>query len=349
MQPLVKSPTTKLNWQSDYRNALKSFKEIKSFFGLNFDFHSPYTSFIPLDFAHKIKNSGVNSPLWKQFIPDQDELASDGKIDPIGDIKHSKENGIIHRYKNRLLYTPTANCPIICRYCFRKNELSEDNDIFKRNLGELKSYLSLHPEVEEVILTGGDPLILSNQKLEKIFEALSEIHIPFIRIHTRTPIIIPSRIDSGLITLFNKYQSKFQRINFVLHTNHADEIDPEVETALNRLRDCSVKKLTQSVLLKDVNNSHQELEKLIRKILSVDFTPYYLHHPDKVRGAMHFYLPLEQGREIYSKLRKNLSGWALPSYVIDQSEGEGKQFAFNPEQIKYSGKMLNKNGNLVPY
>ncbi len=349
MRPLIKSPTTNLSWQSDYRNALKNFREIKSFFNLDYDFKSHYTAFIPIAFAEKIKAAGEGSALWQQFIPVTEELNEKGKLDPIGDIDFSMSGGIIHRYNNRLLYTPTTNCPVICRYCFRKNELSENNDIFKTNLSKLAAYLKEHPEVNEVILTGGDPLVISNKKLDDIFHVLSELNISFVRIHTRTPIIIPSRIDTGLIEVFKKYQVHFQRINFVLHTNHTDEIDQEVEDALNRLRETSIKKLTQSVLLKGINDSSEALQELINKIISVDFTPYYLHHPDQARGAMHFHMPLEEGRKVYAKLRKNLSGWALPSYVIDQTEGAGKQFAFNPESIKYSGKMLSKDGKLVSY
>ena len=119
--------------------------------------------------------------------------------------------------------------------------------------------------------------------------------------------------------------------------------------SLDKLRETSIKKLTQSVLLKGVNDSSDELVSLIKKIISADFTPYYLHHPDQAKGAMHFHLSLEEGRKIYSKLRDQLPGWAIPHYIIDQFEGQGKQLAFNPEKIEFSGKMLNKNGDLVSY
>lgn len=341
--------STQLSWQHEYRDALRSQSEISSFFNLKENLDLPFDAFIPVWFAKKILASGENSILWKQFIPNIHESDNSGKLDPIGDLKHSKSSGIIHRYKNRILYTPTNKCPIICRYCFRKNELSNDNDIFSANLIKLGEYLTENPEVEEVILTGGDPLILSNQKLDLILSFLNDHKIKYVRFHTRTPIILPSRIDDGLIFLLNKFSKLFVRINFVLHTNHSDELDFEVRAALNRLREAKVTKLTQSVLLKGVNDKSETLLDLFKNIVSVDFTPYYLHHPDKVRGAMHFYLSLEAGRKIYSTLHDVLPGWAIPKYVIDNDQGAGKQFAFNPESFQYSGKMLSKDGILTSY
>jgi lysine 2,3-aminomutase len=336
-------------YQNQYREALKSFKEIKSFFDLDYEFESHFDCFIPLHFAKKIKAAGPGSSLWKQFIPAPEELSDDGLLDPIGDIKNAKNGGIIHRYKNRILFTPTINCPVICRYCFRKNELSEANEIFKNQISELGSYLSSHPEVNEVILTGGDPLVLSDKKLKKIFDILKEQNIKFVRLHTRTPVILPSRIDEGFTSLMQEYSREFTKIIFVLHVNHSDEIDQEVFIALEKLRDLPIKRLTQSVLLKGVNNSVDTLINLIYKILDCDFTPYYLHHPDQVRGAMHFRLSLEEGREIYQYLRDQVPGWAIPHYIIDNSKGLGKQLAFNPERISFHGKMLDKNGVLQDY
>jgi lysine 2,3-aminomutase len=336
-------------YQDQFRDALKSFADIKSFFDLGYDFESKFNCVIPKSFANILKRAGPDSILWKQFIPTPDELPATGLIDPIGDIKNSKENGIIHRYKNRILFTPTINCPIICRYCFRKNELSESNEIFKNKLSELAKYLQDHPEVNEVILTGGDPLILNDNKLEQIFQVLLSQNIKFLRLHTRTPIIIPSRINKTFIQLLGRYENQFTKIIFVLHVNHADEVDKEVLEALERLKGLQIKKLTQSVLLKGINNDLESLIGLIYKVLDCDFTPYYLHHPDNVKGAMHFTISLEEGREIYQFLRDQVPGWALPHYIIDNAKGMGKQLAFNPERIKFSGKMLDKNGALQDY
>ncbi|MAX66003.1 MAG: KamA family radical SAM protein [Bacteriovoracaceae bacterium] len=334
------------SWKQQFKDALRNAQQIKDFFGLQENIHIPYQSFIPKHFAQKIKLQGPRSPLWQQFIPKQLERQDLGVQDPIGDKKNAKGHGIIHRYKSRILFTPTSVCPIICRYCFRKNELSNNDSIFKQNLEELSRYLDNHPEVNEVILTGGDPLILTTPKLKTITKVLAKKNILFIRFHTRTPIILPSRIDQELISFFNQITTQFQRVLFVVHTNHPSEIDQEVEQALNKLKLTQLDKRTQTVLLKDINNNADILKELFYKIIKNNFSPYYLHHPDQAKGAMHFYLPLEEGRQIYNQLRDDLPGWAIPHYVIDHPNGHGKQFAFNPESIAFSGRLLNQESVL---
>lgn len=331
------------NWQDEFRSAIKSYSEIKDFFNLDADLEKiPYSVFLPKKFAYKIKHSGKNSALWKQFIPQLFENDEQGFLDPIGDIKSSKGHGIIQKYHNRILFTPTTNCPVICRYCFRKNQLSNQDEIFKQNLNFLSQYLHENTHINEVILTGGDPLILNEQKLATLLETLLKSQVKFVRIHTRTPIILPSRINKDLVNLLKQYSSKFTRFLFVLHTNHPDELDIEVSSALKLLTEIpKIDLLTQSVLLKGVNDSYINLHDLIFKIIEIGFTPYYLHHPDKAKGAMHFYLPLETGRKIYNKLRGDLPGWAIPHYIIDNNDGHGKQLAFNPETYHFSGNFLN--------
>jgi len=343
----LKNPT--LSWQKEYKNSLKTIEQVNSFFGLHLPVELSYKVFLPLTFAQRIKDAGLESILAKQFIPAIDEASESGLLDPIGDKVQSKNDGIIHRYHNRILFTPTVNCPVICRYCFRKNELSNNDKIYQHKLLALKDYLILHPEVNEVILTGGDPLILSNEKLKEIFNLLSKMNIKFLRLHTRTPIILPQRIDDSFLELLNEFENQFTKIIFSLHVNHVEEINDEVEFALNKLRRTRISKKTQTVLLKDINNNAETLIELFNKLIDLDFTPYYLHHPDKVKGAMHFSLPLEEGRQIYSKLRKFLPGWAVPHYVIDQFQGRGKQLAFNPEAFAYAGKMIDMDGNFCEY
>lgn len=347
----MQTPTFKQHkhWQTDLAHSLRSFKAVKDYFKLDYDYDENYASLIPLDFAQKIKQAGRESPLWKQFIPTPEENHPEGFSDPIGDVKNARGSGIIQKYKSRVLFTPTSSCPVACRYCFRKNQLNNHDSIFKQNVRNLKNYLIEHPEINEVILTGGDPLILNNNNLQKLFEILSFMKIKFLRIHTRTPIILPNRINQGLVDILKNFEQKFQKIIFVLHTNHALELDHDVVKALDKLRDIKLKKLTQSVLLSQVNDRHEILLELFYKILDLDFTPYYLHHPDKARGAMHFYLPLEQGRKIYNQLRNELPGWAIPHYIIDHPDGVGKQLAFNPESYKFSGHLIDKTGQRRPY
>lgn len=281
---------------------------------------------------HILQNISKSQALKKQFEFSSEEFeVSGGSADPIGDEKMSKGNGIIHRYQNRILYTPTQACPVNCRYCFRKNELNKGFKFFSANLESLKTYLRKHPEVEEVILTGGDPLILSDQNLEKIFKICLEENIKFIRIHTRTPIAIPERINDDFRNLIKKYQEKFCRIFFVLHCNHKDELTWEVKKSLDSLQSLKISLLTQSVLLKGVNDCELILKDLFENLVKLGFNPYYLHHPDKVKGAMHFYLSQDEGMRIYSALRQIVSGWAVPHYIIDSPSASGKKLLVNQD------------------
>ena len=347
---LLKNSTNQKNWTELYRDSIKKREDLNLFFDINLETLN-YPIFIPKSFAKKIKKSGPDSPLWKQFIPNKVENNKSlfDHIDPIGDHQNAKGSGIIHRYKNRILFTPTVNCPIICRYCFRKNELYNQDDIFKQNLNQLIDYLTKNSEINEVILTGGDPLVLSNQKIDLILEMISSTQVKFVRFHTRTPIILPERIDDGFVQVLEKYSQIFTRLLFVLHTNHADEIDDDVYNSLKKLKNLPIDKLTQSVLLNGVNNNEVDLFNLFSRIIDCHFTPYYLHHPDLVKGGMHFYLPIEEGRVLYSKLRNKLPGWGIPHYIIDHPNGHGKQLAFNPESTLFSGKFLNLNNVEISY
>jgi lysine 2,3-aminomutase len=302
-----------------------------------------YPQSIPLKFKEYISQFPADHPLNIQFIPDIKELDDTlgGLYDPIGDTIHSKGKGIIHRYKNRLLFTPTVSCPIQCRYCFRKNELSQNDDIFKHNLEALTNYLIQNPKIDEVILTGGDPLILNNKKLFKIFEVLSS-KVKYIRIHTRTPIIIPERIDDEFCELIKFYQDQFSLITLAVHTNHASELYPEVIEYLNKLQTLKINLIAQSVLLKGVNDNCETLAELFRKLSENFIRPYYLHHPDKVKGAMHFYIPLKEARKIYGQLRDELPGFMIPHYVIDPANGKGKTLAYNSESLEFSGKLIDR-------
>ena len=334
----------KTNWADQFRDSIKSIQELSSFLEVQIP-QSKYPILIPRDFARKIKASGPNTPLWNQFIPSKQEESVQGFIDPIGDELHSKGSGIIHRYQNRLLFNPTTVCPINCRYCFRKNELFNNLDIFRSNLEGLAKYLLKHPEVEEVILTGGDPLIVSNSKIEKIFKVLKLIPtVKYIRFHSRTPVILPSRMDLELSNLLDKYSDSFDTITIAIHINHSDEISEELEQNLKLFKNINL--ISQTVLLKDVNDNPLQLADLFKKLNKLNIRPYYLHHPDLVRGAMHFHMSLEAGRQIYSGLRDLIPGWLIPTYIVDSPSGMGKVNAYNPESLKFSGKLLDRFNQL---
>ena len=336
-----------MSWQKAFKTAFRSTKDLENFLNTKVA-HTPYSLFIPQKFAQRIKQAGPNSVLWKQFIPSSLENNDSGLADPIGDQIHAKGNGLIHRYHNRALITLTENCPIHCRYCFRKNELHQGLDDFKLKLDKARDYLQDHTDINEIIFTGGDPLMVSNQKLSLFLDTLAQIEsIDTIRFHTRTPIILPERIDNEFIETLKKFESRFQILT-VIHTNHHEEFDDEVDQALSKLQTLDQQILVQSVLLKGVNDSAETLKIFFKDLVRKKIRPYYLHHPDQVKGGMHFYLSLEDGRKIYAQLRNELSGWALPQYVVDLPGGEGKVSAFNPETYQYSGVMLNRTGQSVP-
>ncbi len=334
-------------WKLELKEAIKTNSELEKHLNCKLP-RTNYPVFIPKSFAHKIKKAGKSSPLWKQFVPEKEETSSQGMNDPIGDNIHSKPGKIIHRYKNRLLFFPTPFCPINCRYCFRKNELAEPSYLFEGQLKEAINYLIENPEVNEVILSGGDPLILSDEKLKVLFEEFSKLpNLKYLRIHSRTPVILPSRVTEDLCQLLSRYKKKFFNLIIAVHTNHTDELDDEVRASLIKLKKTGAKLLSQTVLLKDVNDDLLSLKSLFTALSDIGITPYYLHHPDRVKGGMHFYLSLTEGRYLYHQLRNDLPGWMIPQYVIDIPGGEGKTPAYNPEAFDFEGVLINKEGALI--
>ncbi len=336
-------------WQEEFKNSIKTHEGLESFFNTSFP-KTNYPILIPRPLAQRIKEEGLDSPLGKQFLPVVEELGEEGLIDPIGDHDQSPIPQIVHRYKNRILFFPTQTCPVICRYCFRKNELSTNDELFKSNLKNVLSYLKKHTEIEEIIFSGGDPLILSDEKISKYLKEFSQVsHIKYIRFHTRTPIILPSRITDNFCKMLKEFQERFTQINIVIHANHALEFTNKNREAIETLDKYRFSLLSQSVLLRGVNDTTEDLIDLINEFTSLKVRPYYLHHPDKVRGGLHFMLDIEEGRRLYSTLRNKISGWALPNYIIDIPGGEGKTSAFNPETYNFSGHLINRTGTKVPY
>jgi lysine 2,3-aminomutase len=329
-----------MSWKEEMRDSIRTLHDLSNFLENPIDVTN-YPIFIPRSFAQRIKDAGKNSPLWNQFIPCHDENLDEGLYDPIGDSTHAKGGGIIQRYQNRVLFSPTMTCPINCRYCFRKNELSSKDPVLKADLSHALNYVESHPEVDEVILTGGDPLILDNRVLERIISSFNSIkHVKYIRLHSRTPVILPQRIDDGFIELTKKYSN----LVLAIHINHTDEITDTLREKIKQLR-CTL--LSQTVLLKNVNDSASAIAQLMQELHGIGIRPYYLHHPDRVKGAMHFYMDLECGRTIYHELRKILPGWLIPHYVIDIPGGHGKTLAYNSERNSFSGKLKGLNGDYI--
>lgn len=344
------------SWKNNFKLAFKEASDLYRFLGWKPEgaqlVEKKYPIFVPVRLAEKIKQQGPNGVLAREFLPDLQEIDEalnfDGLEDPIGDKAFNKAPQLIHRYSSRALFTPTSVCPVHCRYCFRKNELNTPDEMFSSDFEKTLEYLKNHPEISEIIFTGGDPLTLSNEKLEKYLEAFAQISsIHDIRFHSRYPVILPERLDEGFKNLLEKYSAHFRTVTLAIHANHLDEFDEFSSQKIRELSQLNIQLLSQTVLLKNVNNSLTSLLELINHFISLKVRPYYLHHPDQVKGGLHFYLPLEEGRVLYSQIRNQLPGWAIPQYIIDIPGGSGKVGAFNPETLTFSGQLLGLDGAKV--
>ena len=263
-------------------------------------------------------------PVAKQYIPQNKELKilPEELTDPIGDDVHTPVKGIVHRYPDRVLFKPANVCAVYCRYCFRREHVGPGSDIL--NEEERKAaldYIRAHKEIWEVILTGGDPLVLSPRQLGEIMDELSTIpHVKVIRIHTRVPIADPDRVTSELINTLKTDRAVYM----ALHINHTQEITENVRKTLSNLHNAGINLLSQSVLLKGVNDNAETLTELYRELTALNVKPYYLHHPDLAPGTSHFRLSIEEGQNIVRQLLGNLSGICQPTYMLDIPDGHGK-------------------------
>lgn len=272
-----------------------------------------------------MKGSADTDPVAKQYVPQLAELTilPEENTDPIGDDVHSPVKGIVHRYPDRVLFKPVTVCAVYCRYCFRREMIGPQAGVLKPE--ERKAaihYIRTHPEIWEVILTGGDPLVLSSRQLEEIMLELSKIeHVKVVRLHTRVPAADPKRITDKLaIALAASGKATY----LAIHINHAQEITQDVHNACALLHKSGINLLSQSVLLRGVNNNAKTLETLFRALIAINVKPYYLHHPDLAPGTSHFRLSIAEGQAIMRELLGRVSGLALPTYMLDIPGGMGK-------------------------
>jgi lysine 2,3-aminomutase len=263
-------------------------------------------------------------PIGLQFIPHPSELitASHESADPIADEALSPVPGIVHRYPDRALLKPLLACPVYCRFCFRREQVGPDGGMLSNaELEAAFEYIAGQKQIREVILTGGDPLILSPRRLSHILNGLSEIsHIEVLRIHTRVPVADPTLVTDALADAMDIKTPLF----IALHTNHVSELTPAVRAALEKLQRRGIPILGQTVLLAGVNDSEAALGALFRAMLRARVKPYYLHQLDAAPGTARFHVPVERGREILANLRGTISGTALPTYIYDRPGGLGK-------------------------
>ena len=265
-------------------------------------------------------------PVAKQYVPTLQEADTQvaERLDPIGDAAHSPLPGLVHRYPDRVLIKATAVCPVYCRFCFRREMVggNAERPLSRQQLGAIYDYIADHPEIWEVIISGGDPLVMSNQRLQAVLDGLSRSpHVRVVRLHSRMPVTQPDRIDAQLIELL---RSGDKTVYFVLHANHANEFSAQAKAACARLIDGGIPMLSQSVLLRGVNDNESALAQLMRRFVELRITPYYLHQADLAPGTAHFRVDIATGQALMRQLRGRYSGLCQPTYVIDLPGGYGK-------------------------
>ncbi|MFA6266161.1 MAG: lysine-2,3-aminomutase-like protein [Pseudolabrys sp.] len=290
-----------------------------------------YAVAVPPAFAALIDRDNPNDPIARQFVPDAAELETqpDELADPIGDDAHSPCEGIVHRYPDRVLLKLTHVCAVYCRFCFRREMVGPDkpNALSPEALEAALDYIRSHHEIWEVILTGGDPLILSPRRLRAVMKQLASIdHVKVVRIHTRMPVAEPSRITAELVRALRiKGKDGRTKATYVaVHVNHARELTSEAREACARLADAGIPLLGQSVLLKGVNDTADAMRDLMRACVENRIKPYYLHHGDLAPGTSHLRTDIATGQELMRDLRGRVSGLCQPGYVLDIPGGHGK-------------------------
>src|SRR5579872_1767252 len=262
-------------------------------------------------------------PIARQFVPSAAELRATPKerADPIGDDRFAPLKGIVHRYPDRVLLKPLLVCPVYCRFCFRREAVGKGGALTARELAAALDYIRGNPAIWEVIVTGGDPFLLSARRVKAIVQALAAIpHVAVIRFHTRVPIVEPRRVTPALVAALTTEKAVYVAI----HANHPRELTAAMRAACVRLGKAGIPLLGQSVLLKGVNDDAATLEALFRGLVAMRVKPYYLHHADLVRGTAHFRTTLSTGRDLMRALRGRVSGLCQPTYVVDLPGGHGK-------------------------
>jgi len=309
-------------WQAEMAAAITSPEELVAALGLDRSLLAPahaaaagFRLRVPLSYLARMRPGDAADPLLRQVLPIESELldAADYVADPLGEHGAMRAPGLLQKYRGRALLITTSACAVHCRYCFRRefpySEQTSDAPRWSAGLAEIAQDSTL----EEVVLSGGDPLSLSDARLKSLTDALSRIsHVRRLRVHTRQPVVLPSRVDDGLVEWLRSLRLPMV---FVLHVNHPNEIDSDVRSACERLRTSGVTLLNQSVLLRGVNDNVDVLTELSRRLFDAGVLPYYLHVLDRVRGTAHFAIPDEEARALAGELASRLSGYLVPRLV----------------------------------
>jgi lysine 2,3-aminomutase len=311
-------------WQRELQQSITKAEDLAAALGVDPEAIRPvikeYRLRITPHVLRLIKEKG--DPIGLQVVPDSAEADDlDAPADPLSEEADSPVPHLVHRYPDRVLLMVTNQCPIYCRFCTRKRLVGKPGFLSKGDLDRAVAYIRAHPEIRDVILSGGDPLLLTDDHLEQVLSALRAIpHLEIIRIGTRVPGTLPSRITDSLCRMLSKYHPLFMN----LHFNHPDELTPEVKRACERLADAGIPLGSQTVLLRGVNDDPVVMKRLMQKLLTCRVKPYYIYQADLTRGTNHFRTKVEKGLEIIKAIQGHTSGMAVPHYVIDAPGGGGK-------------------------
>jgi len=320
------SHASPLSWQKQLSNIVTDAQQLIDYLQLPQsyydDIHQALQQFplkVPEAFLARIKKGCLDDPLLRQILPLAVELEQhpEFSLDPLLELDANPVSGIIHKYPGRVLLIPTSACAIHCRYCFRRHFPYGDNTPTRSQWNQSLDYIRSDTSIEEIILSGGDPLACSDRQLSWLNEQLSSIqHVKRLRIHSRLPLVLPDRIDANF--LHWSRNSRLQVI-VVVHCNHAQEIDNSVGEAVEKMRRAGIMMFNQTVLLRGINDNLATLASLSKKLIEVGVAPYYLHLLDKVQGAQHFDLPVQQAITLHRQLRDSLPGYMVPQLVQERA------------------------------
>jgi len=316
-------PGQAMSWQRELAHAFVRNDDLIEFLELN-PARSPdpatpeFPLRVPRGFVGRMQPGDRNDPLLLQVLPDEreDVPAAGFEHDPVGDLDSRRAPGVLHKYHGRVLLIATGACAINCRYCFRRHFPYSRDTAARQGWREALAYVASTSDAREVILSGGDPLVLATSRLRQLSTGLDAIaHVRRLRIHTRVPVVLPERIDATLLEWLNGLR---QRSVMVIHCNHPREVDESVIQALRAIQSAGVTVFNQAVLLRGINDSLEVQTRLAETLFDAGVIPYYLHLLDRVQGAAHFEVADSRARELYQAMRKNLPGYLLPRLVREK-------------------------------
>ena len=321
------------NWQWHLQHAIRTICDLERALDITLlNVTTDFPLLVPQPYLGRIEKGQVDDPLLLQVLPrfQENQQVPGYNHDPVGELGlPAMPTGLMQKYQGRVLVTLPGACAVNCRYCFRRHYPYEDNQPNSQEIEMILDFLRRDHSIHEVILSGGDPLVMKDSRLIGLLDDIAAIdHIRTIRFHTRLPIVIPQRVTQALVDNLAKHQRTHTNIVIVFHTNHPNEIDDHVKQAVAWLKTAGVTLLNQSVLLKNVNDSSETLTRLSRSLFDAGILPYYLHALDPVAGAAHFDVTEERGHDLIREMTAQLPGYLIPRFVREVSGASSKQMLY---------------------